>query len=81
MATRFAGVMGFTAYFLAIAHGLLSGNGPDAALKTAWIFLWIFTAVGLVCGLVAEQAVRESVQAMVKAEVDEAEQQTAAPEK
>ena len=73
MGRTYAGILGLTAFTIAVARGLLGGGSLDGTLWMASGCLFVFAAIGFVAGQIAASIVSDSVRAKFAAELQATE--------
>jgi hypothetical protein len=77
MSRAYAGVLGFLAFAVTTARGLIDGQEAAAVVLHACAAMIAFAAIGGMAGAFAETAVRQSVEQNLQSEIDRQREQAA----
>jgi hypothetical protein len=77
MARAYAGVLGFLAFAVTTARGMIDGQQTTTILAHACLAMIAFAVVGGVAGAIGEAAVWQSVEQNLQSEIDKQRAQAA----
>ncbi len=77
MKQAYAGVLGFLAFGVAVARGVVDGQGAVAVMPGACLALVIFAAIGAAAGAIGDSLIHEAVQKNLQLEMEAYQRETA----